>query len=96
MPTRLDHETRERYAMQLVTREGYKEQIDDRAACGGWPLPQTAGEYLAWIIDEAEIQIDGATSTGEIEYLDYASSLFNLAGRLLGIGVIPTGLPWDK
>lgn len=75
--------------------EDVKELCKDRAACGLWPLPVTAGEYLAWIADEAAVQRDSAEVFGEPEFLPYADRLDGIVTTLLEAGVVASKLPWE-
>jgi len=67
----------------------------ERAAYGEWPPPQTPGDLLAWIEDEAEIQLQqGIDNPGERQRLPYARRLRHWAAMLKGAGVSPAKLPW--
>lgn len=101
MPIRLEPETRERHARRILqgyeNSDGIVSTIKDRAACGEWPIPETIEEQLAWILDEANVQIDQVIANpGEINRLDYASVLFHIVYTLTDMGFVPALLPWQK
>lgn len=67
-----------------------KSMVEDRAACGGWPKPETAGDYMAYILDEAEVQADNGEG-------GYALMLRSIAIVLQNTYCItPSKLPWEK
>jgi hypothetical protein len=72
----------------------------ERAAHGEWPMPTTPSDFMAWFIDEAEIQHDliedehDAQQIGDC--LDYAEKLDAIVGRLAAQGITPGVLPWQQ
>lgn len=72
----------------------------ERAANGEWPAPTTPSDFMAWFIDEAEIQHDliedehDAKQIGDC--LDYAEKLDAIIGRLAAQGITPGMLPWQQ
>jgi len=74
--------------------------IQDRAACGGFAPPETPGEWLAWILDEATLQTEQADAAQDNEErqarLKYVTLLKTTANRLIKAGVEPDKLPWQK
>ncbi|MDX9956062.1 MAG: hypothetical protein RBT75_18330 [Anaerolineae bacterium] len=74
--------------------------IKDRAACGGWLPPETPGEWLAWILDEATLQTEQAESAQDDEErqarLKYVALLKDTATRLIKAGVEAAKLPWQQ
>jgi len=74
--------------------------IADRAACGGFAPPETPGEWLAWILDEARLQTEQADAAGDDEErqarLKYVTLLKTTANRLIKAGVEAAKLPWQK
>jgi len=74
--------------------------IKDRAACGGFSPPETPGEWLAWILDEATLQTEQADAAQDNEErqarLKYVTLLKTTANRLIKAGVEPDKLPWQK
>ncbi|MDX9975151.1 MAG: hypothetical protein RBU21_19345 [FCB group bacterium] len=74
--------------------------IKDRAACGGFSPPETPGEWLAWILDEATLQTEQADAAQDHEErqarLKYLTLLKDTANRLIKAGVEPDKLPWRK
>ena len=72
----------------------------ERAANGEWPMPVTPSDFMAWFIDEAEIQRDliedehDAQQIGDC--LDYAAKLDAIVGRLAAQGITPGVLPWQQ
>lgn len=74
--------------------------ITDRAACGGFAPPETPGEWLAWILDEARLQAEQADAAQDNEErqarLKYVELLKATANRLIKAGVEAAKLPWRK
>ena len=74
--------------------------IQDRAACGGFAPPETPGEWLAWILDEARLQAEQADAAQDNEErqarLKYVTLLKATANRLIKTGVEAAKLPWQK
>ena len=72
----------------------------ERAAHGEWPMPTTPSDFMAWFIDEVEIQHDliedehDAQQIGDC--LDYAEKLDAIVGRLAAQGIRPSVLPWQQ
>jgi hypothetical protein len=72
-----------------------------RAACGEWPVPQTEAEWLAWILDELEVQVDmlkEGRDYGSEEVsrrAAYAGTLIENALPFLRAGIAPAPLPWE-
>lgn len=74
--------------------------IVDRAACGEWPLPETPSDFLAWIMDEVEVQQDMIRDTADnlecTKRKDYIALLVWIGGRLRRAHVKPSALPWES
>jgi hypothetical protein len=74
--------------------------IKDRADCGGFAPPETPGEWLAWILDEARLQAEQADAAQDNEErqarLKYVAQLKATANRMIKDGVEPDKLPWQK
>ena len=72
----------------------------ERAANGEWPMPTTPSDFMAWFIDEAEIQrdlIEDEHDAQEIKgRLAYANKLDAIVGRLAAQGITPSVLPWQQ
>ena len=72
----------------------------ERAAHGEWPLPVTPADFMAWFIDEAEIQrdlIEDEHDAQEIgDCLAYVEKLDAIVGRLAAQGITPGLLPWQQ
>lgn len=69
--------------------------LRERAACGGWPAPVTPGDWLAWVLDEAEIQrAEARTAVDPAPHHRFASYLRAVAVFLDALGVTPASLPW--
>jgi hypothetical protein len=72
----------------------------ERAANGEWPQPATPADFMAWFIDEAEIQrdlIEDEHDAQEIKgRLAYADKLDTIVGRLAAQGITPGVLPWQQ
>jgi hypothetical protein len=77
---------------------GVMDMARERAACGEWPQPETPGDYLAWIEDEATIQEEQAAA--EIDWIPgafqermtYANALRTVARKLRSLSVQPAKL----
>ncbi len=79
--------------------EKYPELVnlaDDRAACGSWPAPVLAGDYLMWIADEKMIQEDNANEDDTFDYGPYIEHLGAFCDALTNLGVTPSTEPWAK
>jgi len=74
------------------------ELIDDRAACGGWPKPETRSEYMAWFLDEIEIQKDMLEDSEDDEERArkaFIQDLQRAIDQLREQGITPIRLPWQ-
>jgi hypothetical protein len=98
----------DKYEVQRVLNQaeemGVLQTVRDRAACGEWPQPATPGDYLAYIADEAEVQLgqaldvlndDGLTDEAW-GLLVHARNLREIVERLTWFGVEPAKLPWES
>lgn len=71
----------------------YVNLADERAACGSWPAPVTAGDYMMWIIDEIGLQEEFVQE--EPCLVDYIEHLQEFVDALHGLGVEPSTPPWE-
>ena len=72
----------------------------ERAANSEWPVPVTPSDFMAWFIDEAEIQRDLVEDEHDAQEirgrLSYAEELDAIVGRLAAQGITPGKLPWQR
>jgi hypothetical protein len=72
----------------------------ERATSGEWPVPATPADFMAWFIDEAEIQRDLVEDEHDAHEiggrLSYAEKLDAIVGRLAAQGITPGKLPWEQ
>ena len=85
---------------QHILRQA-QDRLLDRAACGEWPAPQAEAEWLAWMLDELEIQADmlrdGHGDEAEnASRTAFAGVLSEAILTLIRAGVVPSPLPWEK
>ncbi len=72
-----------------------------RATCGEWPAPQTEAEWLAWILDELEVQVDMIEAGRDDETEDilrraaFAGTLIENVLPFVQAGIAPAPLPWE-
>lgn len=73
--------------------------VQDRAACGDWPQPETADDYLFWVEAEAqtqEEQINGLSGMELDATIQYTGHLRQMAAQLRALGVKPSPAPWSE
>lgn len=72
----------------------------ERAAHGEWLVPTTPSDFMAWFINEAEIQHDLVEDEHDAQEikgrLAYAEKLDAIVGRLVAQGISPGVLPWQQ
>jgi hypothetical protein len=79
---------------------GVKSLARERASCGEWPIPQTPGEFLFWIEDEAVHQEDMTEVEAELlegnetRLQTHTQALREVADRLRDLGFTPAPAPW--
>ena len=75
------------------------EAMRDRAARGNWPLPTTPADFMAWFIDEVNVQLDQAMAAEPLEeaksYVRCAYAYDLAVKHLAEVGVTPSMLPWQ-
>jgi hypothetical protein len=87
--------------IQAVLNEAEKEcslqeMALDRASCGNWPAPETDSDFLAWWLDEIQVQKDQiASHPEESERKPYIENLEKYSDKLRELGVKPSRLPWE-
>jgi hypothetical protein len=69
---------------------GARSLAEERAACGGWSLPETVADYLFWVADEAALQEELG------EDLVYARALRGVADEIRALGFEASPEPWEK
>lgn len=77
---------------------GVMELAKDRAANGEWPCPIELGDFLMWIEDEIDLQINQFTlipGSDDVNVVfEYARALQECAFELRALGVRPSPPPW--
>ena len=88
---------------EAEARDGLVSMMQDRAACGEWPIPESPEDMLAWFEDEAKIQDDSAgffSQRGNNEdsnvHSRFARAIRETCLQLRNLGVKPSVLPWDR
>ncbi|MEA3339464.1 MAG: hypothetical protein U9R15_05805 [Chloroflexota bacterium] len=72
--------------------------LKERAACGGWLIPNTLEEIAVWALDEMNVQIDMARDypNEAADRMASAAQFAELAAACLWSGAVPAALPWDQ
>ena len=72
--------------------------LQERAACGGWSIPDTPEEIAAWALDEMTVQIELAQDYPDeaADRMASAAQFAELAASRLWRGAVPATLPWDR
>jgi len=72
--------------------------LNERAACGSWPIPDTPAEIAAWALDEMTVQSELAHKyPGEaVDRMASAARFAELAATYLQNGTVPAALPWEE
>jgi hypothetical protein len=83
--------------MDLLTFIELCEVVRDRAACGGWSIPNSKEEYMAWFYDELQIQVDQWKHDFNVPgCATMIKNLTDAIARYAREGVKPAALPWEE
>lgn len=69
---------------------------EERAANGGWPMPETPNDYLMWIGDEYNLQMDQfVLHPNELDRYGPIKILAQAITLMWSVGIVPSRPPWE-